>query len=135
EKMIALNPDILCWDTAYEPFLHALTKEAFKRGFKGRMISCTCDDYQSLVAQTSKEFMEGFVFQFPDFDDPRLNDSQINFENANLFYKEFCARFPGTWSAVSWQYVSVLDIWKSAIEQARSFEPATIMAVMKVGGK
>jgi branched-chain amino acid transport system substrate-binding protein len=79
--------------------------------------------------------MEGFVFQFPDFDDPRLNDPQINFQNPNLFYEEFCARFPGTWSAVSWQYVSVLDLWKTAVERSGSFEPATVMAMMKVGGK
>jgi branched-chain amino acid transport system substrate-binding protein len=64
-----------------------------------------------------------------------LNDQQINFQNPNGFYEEFCTRFPGTWSAVSWQYVSVLDIWKSAVERCRSFEPATVMAMMKVGGR
>ncbi len=135
KELLEKNPDFLCWDTAYEPFVHALTIEAFRQGYRGRILSCTCDNYLELIDKTSAEFMEGFVFQFPDFDDPRLNDPQINFANPNLFYKEFCARFPGTWSAVSWQYVSVLDIWKSAVEQARSFEPATIMAVMKVGGK
>ena len=36
------KPDVLCWDTAYEPFVHAMTVEAYKRGFKGRIISCTC---------------------------------------------------------------------------------------------
>jgi branched-chain amino acid transport system substrate-binding protein len=123
DKLMAKNPDVLCWDTVYEPFLHALTKEAFKRGFKGRMISCTCDNYADLIAHTSPEFMEGFVFQFPDFDDPRLNDSQINFENPNEFYAEFCARYPGTWSAVSWEYVSTLELWKNAVQRARTFEP------------
>ncbi len=38
--------------------------------------------------------MEGFVFQFPDFDDPRLNDGRVNFENPGAFYDEFCRRFP-----------------------------------------
>jgi len=134
DKLMARNPDILCWDTAYEPFLHALTKEAFKRGFKGRLLSCTCDNYQSLIAHTSAEFMEGFVFQFPDFDDPRLNDSQVNFENANDFYADFCKRFPGTWSAVSWEYASTLELWKLAVQRARTFEPFSVLSMMKFGG-
>ena len=135
EELLAAKPDLLCWDTAYEPFVHALTIEAFRQGYRGPILSCTCDNYVELIAKTSPEFMEGFVFQFPDFDDPRLNDQQINFQNPNGFYEEFCTRFPGTWSAVSWQYVSVLDIWKSAVERCRSFEPATVMAMMKVGGR
>ena len=57
--------------------------------------------------------MEGFIFQFPDFDDPMLNDPQVNFEKPNEFYAEFCRRFPGTWSAVSWEYASTLELWKS----------------------
>jgi len=135
KDLLATKPDILCWDTAYEPFVHALTIEAYRQGYRGRIISCTCDNYRELIDRTSPSFMEGFVFQFPDFDDPRLNDPQINFHDPNLFYEEFCARFPGTWSAVSWQYVSVLDLWKTAVERSGSFEPATVMAMMKVGGK
>jgi branched-chain amino acid transport system substrate-binding protein len=80
------------------------------------------------------DFMEGFVFQFPDFDDPRLNEPQINFENPNAFYEEFCSRYPGAWSAVSWEYVSTLELWKTAVERARTFEPSTVLAMMKVGG-
>ncbi|MGD9919870.1 MAG: ABC transporter substrate-binding protein [Pseudorhodoplanes sp.] len=134
DMLMSHHPDILCWDTAYEPFMHALTKEAFKRGFKGRFLSCTCDNYQELVAQTSVDFMEGFVFQFPDFDDPRLNDSQVNFEEANVFYGEFCKRFPNTWSAVSWEYASTLELWKMAVQRARTFEPFAVLAMMKFGG-
>lgn len=134
ERLLAHNPDILCWDTAYEPFLHALTKEAFRRGFKGRLLSCTCDNYQDLVAQTSVEFMEGFVFQFPDFDDPKLRDSRINFEDANAFYREFCARYPHSWSAVSWEYASTLELWRMAVQRARTFEPFAVLAMMKFGG-
>ena len=32
-----------------------------------------------MIEKTSKEFMEGFIFQFPDFDDPALNAQQTNF--------------------------------------------------------
>ena len=134
EDLMAGSPDILCWDTAYEPFVHALTVEAYRRSFKGQLLSCTCDNYQELIRRTSPEFMEGFVFQFPDFDDPRLNGAQINFERPNAFYEEFCRRFPGTWGAVSWEYTSTLELWKSAVQRARTFEPLSVLAFMKVGG-
>jgi branched-chain amino acid transport system substrate-binding protein len=51
-----------------------------------------------------------------------------------MFYDEFCRRFPGTWSAVSWEYASTLEVWKSAVQLARSFEPFSVLAAMKVGG-
>lgn len=132
-QLLANEPDLLCWDTAYEPFVHAMTIEAHRQGFKGRMLSCTCDNYRELIARTSVAFMEGFIFQFPDFDDPKLNDPKINFPNPNEFYAEFCSRYPGMWSAVSWQYASVLDVWKAAVEYAQTFDPVTAMAAMKMG--
>ncbi len=133
-KLLAPNPDILCWDTAYEPFVHALTREAHRQGFKGRLLSCTCDNYAQLIRRTSVEFMEGFVFQFPDFDDPKLQDSQINFENAHDFYREFCDRYPNSWSAVSWEYASTLELWRMAVQRARTFEPFSVLSMMKFGG-
>lgn len=133
-RLMSRNPDVLCWDTSFAPFVRELTVAAFRQGFKGRLLSCTCDDYKELIELTSPEFMEGFVFQFPDFDDERLNDPQVNFGNPNQFYEEFCARFPGTWSAVSWEYASTLQLWKSAVERARTFEPSTVLAMLKVGG-
>jgi branched-chain amino acid transport system substrate-binding protein len=134
-NMLAGKPDILCWDTAYEPFVHALTEEAFRQGFAGQIISCTADNYPAMVARTSKEFMEGFIFQFPDFDDPKLNDPGVNFNRANEFYEEYNKRFPGTWSAVSWEYASILSLWRSAIEMAGSVEPVSVLAAMKAGGR
>jgi branched-chain amino acid transport system substrate-binding protein len=133
-SMLATKPDILCWDTAYEPFVHALTEEAFKQGFKGQIISCTADDYARLVARTSAQFMEGFVFQFPDFDDPALNSPRVNFSRPNEFYEAFNQRFRGNWSAVSWEYASILDLWKSAVESAGSIESVSVLAAMKAGG-
>ena len=134
DKLLEPRPDLLCWDTAYEPFVHALTLEAYKRKFDGWLLSCTCDNYPELLAKTSNEFMERFVFQFPDFDDPLLNDPSVNFVDPNRFYDDFCTRFPGTWSAVSWDYASSLALWKSAVERARTFETMTVLAMMKVGG-
>lgn len=134
ENLMRKKPDVLCWDTAYEPFVHALTIAAHRQGFEGTLLSCTCDNYSELIRRTSAEFMEGFIFQFPDFDDPRLEDPGVNFKNPGVFYSEFCERFPGTWSAVSWEYASTLELWKSAVQLARSFEPFSVLAAMKLGG-
>ncbi len=132
--MLTAEPDILCWDTAYEPFVHGLTEEAFKQGFTGQIISCTADDYRRLVNRTSREFMEGFIFQFPDFDDPALNGNTINIHKPNEFFETFNRRFPGSWSAVSWEYASILELWKSAVELASTAEPVSVLAAMKSGG-
>jgi len=78
--------------------------------------------------------MEGFLFQFPDFDDPALNSGQVNFEDPNGFFAEFNKRYPGQWGAVSWEYASVMDLWKAAAEKAGSAEPDAVIAAMKEGG-
>lgn len=134
EVLLDKQPDILCWDTAYEPFVHALTEAAYRKGFKGQILSCTCDNYQALVAKTSEDFMEGFVFQFPDFDDPALNDPRIMFTRPNEFYSEFNRRYPGEWSAVPWEYFSILEIWRGAVERAQTVECIPVLTAMRTGG-
>ena len=133
--MLSERPDILCWDTAYEPFVHALTEEAFRQGFEGQIVSCTADNYPALVARTSQAFMEDFLFQFPDFDDPMLGNPGVNFNRANEFFEEYNERFPDTWSAVSWEYASILALWRSAIEMAGTVEPVSVLAALKAGGR
>ena len=133
-ELLSLKPDILCLDTAYEPFVHALTEEAYRQDFKGQILSCTADNYPALVEKTSRAFMEGFIFQFPDFDDPQLNDPRLNLVRPNQFYAEFNRRHPGEWSAVSWIYVSILELWKAAVERSGSVEPVSVLAAMKAGG-
>jgi len=134
DRMLATNPDILCWTTSYEPFVHALTEAAYRKGFAGQILSCTCDNYPELIARTSAEFMEGFVFQFPDFDDPALDDPRINFSNPHAFFEEFNNRFPGEWSAVSWIYCSILEMWRGAVERIQTVEPLAVLSAMKMGG-
>ena len=134
EALMDAKPDILCWDTAYEPFVHALTEAAYRRGFKGQILSCTCDNYPALIEKTSRDFMEGFVFQFPDFDDPALNDPQVSFPRPNEFYSEFNRRFPGEWSAVSWEYCAILEMWRKAVERIQTVEPVAVLSAMKLGG-
>jgi branched-chain amino acid transport system substrate-binding protein len=79
--------------------------------------------------------MEGFVFQFPDFDDPALAARAINFPRPRQFYEAYTARYPGTWTAVSWEYASVLDLWRAAVESAQTFDTGAVLAAMKSGGK
>lgn len=133
-SMMSSNPDIICLDTCYEPYVHSICGELFLQGYKGQIISCTADVYQKIVEKTSVEFMEGFVFQFPDFDDPMLNAGNINFSKPNQFYAEYNKRFPNTWGAVSWEYASIMDLWKSAAERAGSVEPESVLKAMKQGG-
>ncbi|NIR29816.1 MAG: ABC transporter substrate-binding protein [Gammaproteobacteria bacterium] len=133
-SLMSKNPDIICLDTAYADFVHPLCEQAHQQGFKGQMISCTADFYEKIVEKTSEEFMDGFIFQFPDFDDPALNASFINFQRPNDFFRQYVKRWPGEWSAVSWEYPSIMDLWKAAAEKAGSVEPMDVLAAMKLGG-
>ncbi|MDK3073478.1 ABC transporter substrate-binding protein [Sedimentitalea sp. JM2-8] len=134
-RLIANDPDIVCLDTCYSDYVHPICEQLFQQGYKGQIISCTADFYDQMIAKTSEEFMEGFVFQFPDFDDPALNADTINFADPNGFYAEYNKRHPGQWGAVSWEYASIMDLWKAAAEKAGSADPEAVMAAMKDGGK
>ena len=134
-KLISGNPDIVCLDTCYSDYVHPIVEQLFQQGYKGQIISCTADFYDQMIEKTSAEFLEGFVFQFPDFDDPALNEEGINFEDPNGFFAEYNKRHPGEWGAVSWEYASIMDLWKAAAEKAGSADPAAVLAAMKEGGK
>ena len=131
QPMLDQNPDILCWCTSYTPMVHAMTQYAFEQGFKGQIVSCTLDHYEALVEKTSREFMEGVVFQFPDFDDPELREKAFFFNQPNVFFEEYNNLYPGSWSAVSWEYAAILDIWHAAVEKAGTVNPASVLAAMK----
>ena len=132
--MLAHKPDILCLDTAYAEFVNELCKQAFVQNYGGQIISCTADFYADIIANTSEEFMEGVIFQFPDFDDPALNAEDINFNDPNGFFEVYNERHPGQWGAVSWEYASILDLWLDGAQKAGSIEPAAVLAGMKQGG-
>ncbi len=134
-RLISGNPDIVCLDTCYADYVHPICEQLFQQGYGGQVISCTADFYQQIVDKTSEEFMEGFVFQFPDFDDPALNDESINFQMPNEFYAEYASRYgDDQWGAVSWEYASIMDLWKAGAEKAGSAEPDAVLAAMKEGG-
>jgi branched-chain amino acid transport system substrate-binding protein len=132
-RLMAKNPDIICLDTCYSDYVHPIAEQLFQQNFKGQIISCTADFYDQMIAKTSKEFMEGFIFQFPDFDDPALNAESVNFQDPNGFYAEYNKRHPGQWGAVSWEYASIMDLWKVAAEKAGSADPEAVLAAMKDG--
>ena len=133
-KLIANDPDIVCLDTCYSDYVHPICEQLFQQGFKGQIISCTADFYDQMIEKTSVEFMEGFIFQFPDFDDPALNGDNINIEDPNGFFAEYNRRFPGQWGAVSWEYAAIMDLWKAAAEKAGSAEPDAVITAMTDGG-
>ncbi|MEO3413166.1 ABC transporter substrate-binding protein [Roseovarius sp. CAU 1744] len=131
QPMLDANTDILCWCTSYTPMVHAMTEYAYAQGYTGQILSCTLDHYAALVEKTSRDFMEGMVFQFPDFDDPALREKAFFFNQPNLFYEEYNSRYPGSWSAVSWEYAAILDIWHAAVEKAGTVNPVSVLAAMK----
>ena len=135
-RLLSKGPDILCLDTAYADYVHPLCEQAFQQGFKGTIISCTADFYPKIIEKTSKEFMEGFIFQFPDFDDAALNAPNVNFPRPNEFYAEYAKRYgESEWGAVSWEYASIMDLWADAASKGGSVEPADVLKAMKSGGK
>jgi len=134
-RLMSKDPSIICLDTCYADYVHPICEQLFQQGYKGQILSCTADFYDQIIAKTSKEFMEGFVFQFPDFDDPAMEGDNVNFKNANAFFEEFNKRYPGQWGAVSWEYAAIMDLWKAAAEKAGSVEPDAVQAAMMEGGK
>ncbi|PWE34146.1 ABC transporter substrate-binding protein [Maritimibacter sp. 55A14] len=133
-KLISDNPDIVCLDTCYADYVHPIVEQLFQQGYEGQIISCTADFYDQMVEKTSKEFMEGFIFQFPDFDDPELNKDFINFKDPNKFFEVYNERHPGEWGAVSWEYASIMDLWAAAAQKAGSVEPDAVLEAMTADG-
>ena len=133
-RMLALKPDIVCLDTAYSDYVHPICEQLFQQKFEGKIISCTADFYDKIIERTSTEFVEGLVFQFPDFDDPALESENVNFRNPGAFFTEYNERFPGEWGAVSWEYASIMDLWAAAATKSGSAEPEAVLAAMKEGG-
>ena len=133
--MLAENPDIVCLDTAYPDFVNLLCEQLFLQNYEGQIISCTLDFYGRIIEKTSKEFLEGLVFQFPDFDDAAMNEPHINFDNPNEFFTNYNERFPDAWSAVTWEYPAIAEMWRLAAEKAGSVEPMAVFAALKEGGR
>lgn len=129
--MLREKPDVLCWCSSAPPMAHALTEAAFAQGFTGQILACTADNYPRLIARTSAAFMSRYTFQFPDFDDPKLSDTTFFFRQPKAFFESYNCQFPNEWSAVSWEYASILDLWHNAVEIADTVDPVSVLAAMK----
>lgn len=134
--ILATKPDIVSFDTSWPDFVNLMMEQAYHQGFEGQFVNCTFDRYTQIIEKTSTEFVEGFIFQFPDFDDPALNEAHINFKDPNGFFAEYNKRGYGDdWSAVSWEYAGILELWKAGVEKAGSVEPMPVFKAMKAGGR
>lgn len=129
-SLLAKKPDIFCLDTSYPDFVNLICQQLYNQGFKGVKIACTCDNYPQIIEKTSKEFMKGFIFQFPDFDDPKLENRVQNFPDPNKFFEDYNKAHPGTWTAVSWEYPSIVMQWIKGAQLAKSTEPTDVLNAM-----
>jgi branched-chain amino acid transport system substrate-binding protein len=132
-EAIASGADILDWGISYPDYVNLLTVQAYEQGYKGQLASCTLDFYEAIMEKTGPEFLENFVWQFPRLDDPKLNPNPNPYalmKNAD-FYNEYVEKYPGTWSAVSYEYMAQLDEWMQAVKAADSIDPMLVFSAWK----
>jgi len=129
QGLLASKPDIFCMAT--DVYTTPLVEALYNADFKGKIISCTLDLYEEVIAKTSKEFVEGIIFQFPDFDDPAMQSEQIQFPDPKGFWDTFQKDYPGQWSAVAWQYPAIMTNWVTAAQAAGSTDPMDVLAAMR----
>lgn len=105
-SVLSKNPDIFCMATSF--YTTSLMEQLYHQGFKGQVVTTTLDYHEEVIAKTSQEFVDGTIHNFPTFDDPRLNDADIDFPDPNGFGAEYMKRHPNDWSAVSWEYPAIM---------------------------
>ena len=126
--VLAKNPDIFCMATSF--YVTPLMEQLYHQGFKGKIISCTLDYYQEIIAKTSEEFVNGTIFQFPDFDDPALVQAGVNFPDPGGFDADFRKDHPNDWSAVAWEYPVILLNWLENAKAAGSVDGEAVADYM-----
>jgi len=127
------EPDMFWFCGAYPDFVNLLCQQLYEQGFEGVKIAGTLDFYWDVIEKTSPEFMEGTLWVFPDFDDPMLTPSpkpDCTIQPID-FWNEYDAKYPGTWSAVSWEYADILDVWKQGVIYSNSIEPMDVLRAWK----
>ncbi len=127
-SVLAKNPDIFCMATSF--YVTPIMEQLYHQGFQGKIISCTLDYYHEIIAKTSVDFVNGTIFQFPDFDDPALADDRINFPDAAGFDAAFRKDHPNDWSAVAWEYPVILLNWIENAQASGSVESEVVANYM-----
>jgi len=123
-SILAKNPDVICMATSF--YVTPIMEQLFHQGYEGKIISCTLDYYEEIIAKTSEEFVNGTIYQFPDFDDPKLTEAGINFPDPAGFYAAFIKDHPNDWSAVAWEYPAILLNWIEAAKSAGSVKTEAV---------
>ena len=127
-SVLAKNPDIFCMATSF--YVTPIMEQLYHQGFEGKVISCTLDYYDEIIAKTSVDFVNGTIFQFPDFDDPALLEEGISFPDPAGFDAAFRKDHPNDWSAVSWEYPVKLLNWLENAKAAGSVDSVDVIAHM-----
>ncbi len=121
-SVLAKNPDIFCMATSF--YVTPIMEQLYHQGFDGKIVSCTLDFYHEIIAKTSVDFVNGTIYQFPDFDDPALADA--NFPDPAGFDAAFRANHPNDWSAVAWEYPVILLNWIENAQAAGSVDSVDV---------
>ncbi len=125
-SVLAKDPDIFCMATSF--YVTPIMEQLYHQGFDGKIISCTLDFYHEIIAKTSEDFVNGTIYEFPDFDDPALDG--VNFPDPGGFDAAFRADHPNDWSAVAWEYPVILLNWIENAQAAGSVESVDVTAQM-----
>ena len=55
-SLLAKKPDIFCFDTAYTDYVNLIAVQLYEQGYKGKMISCTLDNYPAIIEKNEQRF-------------------------------------------------------------------------------
>jgi branched-chain amino acid transport system substrate-binding protein len=118
-NMLARNPDILCLDTSYADFVHPLCEQAFQRASRARSSPAPPTSTSRSSNAPRRSSWKASSSSSPTSTIRQL-EADINFENPRGFFEEYSERWPGEWSAVSWEYASILELWRIRSREGRS---------------
>ena len=123
--VLAKKPDIISMGASWPEFQALICEQAYTQGWKG-IVTSACWDFAAILAKVPKEFMEGAVSGFPDFDDPKLGKEH------HQFWAEWRKRYPTHgFSEIVWEYMAALDVWKHGVELAGSVESEAVYKALK----
>jgi len=130
---IASGADGFSWGTSYPDFTTLIVEQLYLQGWDGPMMGGVFDFYDEVAERTSYEYLEGIVWAYPDWDSPLLNPSPNPYTTIEPidFWNEYNARYPGSWTANTWEYPARLEVWKQGVIFANSIEPMEVMKAMK----
>jgi branched-chain amino acid transport system substrate-binding protein len=123
--VLATNPDIISMGASWPEFQALICEQAYTQGWKG-VITSACWDFAAILAKVPKEFMQGAVSGFPDFDDPKLTKEH------HEFWKEWRKRYPDhSFSEIVWEYMGGLDVWAYGVKKAGTVESEKVFNALK----